>query len=306
VGETERLTFDDYAVIEISSFQLETLSSLRPHIAVVTNVTEDHLNRHYNMENYIFLKSKILRGLRESEWAVLNYDDEIVRSFAKVTKAKVVYFSMRERVDGAYFENGSIFFKGEKVLDVSDMLISGKHNIYNALACVACAEILSCNRQLTAEGICSFKGIKHRMECVGEVNGIKYIDDSKGTNVDATIQAVKAVTEPTILMLGGKDKGYDYDSLFVAMQESKVIHAVIYGENRFRILNSAIKTGYMNFSLCPDFYSAFRLSVFSAKSGDCVLLSPASSSFDSFSNYEERGDIFKKLVEDMNETTKTD
>jgi UDP-N-acetylmuramoylalanine--D-glutamate ligase len=223
-----------------------------------------------------------------------------------VTKAKVVYFSMRERVDGAYFENGSIFFKGEKVLDVSDMLISGKHNMYNALACVACAEILSCNRQLTAEGICSFKGIKHRMECVGEVNGIKYIDDSKGTNVDATIQAVKAVTEPTILMLGGKDKGYDYDSLFVAMQESKVIHAVIYGENRFRILNSAIKTGYMNFSLCPDFYSAFRLSVFSAKSGDCVLLSPASSSFDSFSNYEERGDVFKKLVEDMNETTKTD
>jgi UDP-N-acetylmuramoylalanine--D-glutamate ligase len=257
------------------------------------------------MENYIFLKSKIVRFLRESEWAVLNYDDETVRSFAQLTKAKVVYFSLKGKIDGAYYENGSVYFNGEKYFDVSDMLLSGAHNIYNALAAVACAHILSCDRELTASALTSFKGIRHRIENIGTVNGVKYIDDSKGTNVDATIQAIRAMTEGTHLMLGGKDKGYDYDPLFLALSGSKVIHVVIYGENRFRILNSAIKCGYMNFSLCIDFYAAFNLVTFSAHSGECVLLSPASSSFDSFSNYEERGDTFKKLVDTLNEKTQS-
>ena len=170
VGEVENLDFNDYAVIEISSFQLETLSSLRPHVAVVTNVTEDHLNRHYNMENYIYLKSKILRNLRESEYAVLNYDDEVVRGFARSTKAKTVFFSMQGRIDGAYFENGSVYFNGEKYFDVSQMTLNGAHNVYNALACVAVAHILGLDREKTAQAICGFKGIKHRIEVVGKVD----------------------------------------------------------------------------------------------------------------------------------------
>ena len=207
LGEVENLGFNDYAVIEVSSFQLETLSSLRPHIAVITNVTEDHLNRHYNMENYVFLKSKILRNLRESEYAVLNYDDEVVRGFAKSTKAKVVYFSMRERTEGAYFENGSVYFNGEKYFDVSDMTLTGVHNVYNALACVAAAHILGIDKNKVAEAICSFKGIKHRIEVVSKSNGVTYIDDSKGTNVDATVKAMNAMTEPTVILLGGKEIG---------------------------------------------------------------------------------------------------
>ncbi len=301
LGEVENLGFNDYAVIEVSSFQLETLSSLRPHIAVITNVTEDHLNRHYNMENYVFLKSKILRNLRESEYAVLNYDDEVVRGFAKSTKAKVVYFSMRERTEGAYFENGSVYFNGEKYFDVSDMTLTGVHNVYNALACVAAAHILGIDKNKVAEAICSFKGIKHRIEVVSKSNGITYIDDSKGTNVDATVKAMNAMTEPTVILLGGKDKGYDYMPLFSSMKESKVVHAVLYGENRFKLLNAAIKAGFSDFSLCAEFRPAVRLAQFIAKPGQNVLLSPASSSFDSFTNYEERGDAFKKLVEGVNE-----
>lgn len=301
VGEVERLDFNDYAVIEISSFQLETLSSLRPHIAVITNISEDHLNRHYNMENYVYLKNKLLRNLRESEYAVLNYDDEIVRNFNKTTKAKTVYFSMRGKIDGAYYENGSVYFKDEKYFDVKDMTLTGAHNVYNALVCVAAANILGIDKSKTAEAICAFKGVKHRIQTLCKINGITYVDDSKGTNVDATIKAVKTMTEPTVILLGGKDKGYDYEPLFSSIIESKIVHAVLYGENRIKLLNAAVKAHFVNFSLCCEFEPAVRLARYIAKPGQTVLLSPASSSFDSFSNYEERGDAFKKIVEGMNE-----
>ena len=299
----EELEFKDFAVLEISSFQLETLSSLRPHIAVITNVTEDHLNRHYNMENYIFLKAKLLRNLKESEFAVLNYDDPIVRSFAQKTKAKIVYFSMKNRVDGAYFENGGVYFKGDKYFDISDMLTGGVHNVYNALACVAVAGILGLDKKKVGQTICSFKGVSHRIEKIREVNGITYIDDSKGTNVDAAVKAAQCMNCPTVILLGGKDKGDDYVPLFEGLSASPVVHAVIYGENRFKMLSAAIKAGFVSFSLCADFTTAVQLAQIIAKPGQCVLLSPASSSFDSFTNYEERGDAFKELVESINETT---
>lgn len=301
VSEVDNLSYNDCAVIEISSFQLETLSSLRPHVAVITNVTEDHLNRHYNMENYIFLKAKILRNLRESEFAVLNYDDDIVRDFSRSTKGNTVFFSMNEHVDGAYYDNGSIFFNGERYLDVKDMVLGGRHNIYNALACVAVAHIMGLDKEKTASAICSFKGISHRIEIVKKIGGVTYIDDSKGTNVDATVKAVQTMNLPTILLLGGKDKGYDYHPLFTAIKNSKVAHAILYGENRFKLLNSAIKAGFVSFSLCAEFETAVHLAKFVSKPGQCVLLSPASSSFDSFANYEERGDAFKKLVEGFDE-----
>lgn len=305
IKEVENLGFNDFAVVEISSFQLETLSSLRPHIAVVTNVTEDHLNRHYNMDNYIFLKSKILRNLRESEFAVLNYDDPIVRNFAKTTKAQVVYFSVQNKVEGAYFDGGSLYFKGERYLDISDLTLGGVHNVYNALACVAVAGILGLDKKTVAQAICAFKGVSHRIERVREVGGVTYIDDSKGTNVDATLKAVQSMNSPTVILLGGKDKSDDYVPLFEGLNTSPVVHAIIYGENRFKMLNAAIKAGFVSFSLCSEFRTAVRLAQFIAKAGQNVLLSPASSSFDSFMNYEERGDAFKAIVEGMNETVQS-
>ncbi|MCI8370315.1 MAG: UDP-N-acetylmuramoyl-L-alanine--D-glutamate ligase [Clostridia bacterium] len=301
IREVENLSFNDYAVIEISSFQLETLTSLRPHVAVITNITEDHLTRHYNMENYIFLKSKILRNLRESEYAVLNYDDPIVKAFATKTKAKVIYFSMQSRVNGAYFENGSVYFNGEKYFDLTDLTLNGVHNVYNALACVAVAGILGLDAKKAGAAICAFKGVRHRIETVREVGGVTYVDDSKGTNVDAALKAAQSMSNPTVILLGGKDKGDDYTPLFDGLGSSPVVHAIIYGENRFKMLNAALKSGFTAFSLCSEFKTAVKLAQFTAKPGQCVLLSPASSSFDSFLNYEERGDAFREIVESIDE-----
>ena len=299
INEVENLGFDDIALIEISSFQLETLYSLRPHIAVITNITEDHLNRHYNMDNYVFLKSKLVRSLRESEYAVLNYDDERVRQLAKVTRGKVVWFSARQQVDGAYAEGGAAYFNGEKYFGLESMALGGTHNVYNALACIAVSAILGLDKEASANAICKFKGVKHRVQLIGEFNGVTYINDSKGTNVDATLKAVDSATRPTVLLLGGKDKGYDYAPLFAALGNGKVVHAVIYGENRFRMMDSAAKAGFYSYSSCAGFETAVRLAEYIAKPGQSVLLSPASASFDEFANYEERGDRFTALVEGL-------
>ncbi len=296
INEVENLTFDDYAVIEISSFQLETLFNLKPHISVITNITEDHLNRHYNMENYIYLKSKMVRCLKESEYVVLNFDDEIVRSFAQNTRGKVAYISINKTTNGAYLEENYICYQGNKLFKVENLLIGGIHNVYNVLAALTVCKILGLDDEVIVNGLCSFKGVKHRIEVIDIINDVTYIDDSKGTNVDATVKAVESMNAPTIILLGGKDKGYDYTNLFKFLEDSRVVHAVLYGENRFRLMNAAIGTNFKDFSLCQSFEMAVRLASMIAKPAQNVLLSPASSSFDCFSNYEERGEAFARLV----------
>lgn len=287
----------DVCVAEISSYQLETLQSLRPHIAMVLNITEDHLNRHYNMENYVFLKSKIMRNCTEAEYVILNYDDPLVRGFAEKTRAKVVYFSVRERVIGAYYENGELYFGKEKILSVSDLPLGGLHNVQNALAVILAAKIMGVKNADIVSALTEFKGVKHRIEVVGEVNGVTYVDDSKGTNVDATIKAIEAMNKETVLLLGGKNKGYEYRKLFEKMANSKVVHAIFYGENRFALLKSAGEASFERFTLCDTFEFAVRIAALKAEEGQCVLLSPASASFDEFANYEERGDKFVEIVE---------
>ncbi len=286
-------------VAEISSFQMETLSSLCPHIAVILNVTEDHLNRHYTMENYVFLKSKLLKNTTEAEYAVLNYDDPIVRGFAEKTKANVVWFSVQERVQGAYYENGDLYFNGEKILSANDLLAEGVHNIQNALASIAVGKLMGIKTEDIAASLVAFKGIKHRIEIVDEVNGVVFVDDSKGTNVDATIKAVMAMKRETVLLLGGKNKGYDYQKLFAVLKKSKVTHVVLYGENRYALLKSAREQGYESFTLCDRFAFAVQVAALLAKRGQVVLLSPASASFDEFASYEERGDKFVEIVRSL-------
>jgi UDP-N-acetylmuramoylalanine--D-glutamate ligase len=292
---------DDIAVAEISSFQLETLNSFCPHVAVVLNLTEDHLNRHYNMENYIFLKKKILKNCTETEIAVLNYDDPIVKGFAENTRAKIVWFSLKNKVDGAYLNNGELYFKDEKITNVADLSLVGEHNVQNALASIAVAKVLGVSTEVIAKSLSSFKGVKHRIETVAEVDGITYIDDSKATNVDATVKAVACMKGETVLLLGGKDKGYDYSALFSAIKNLPITQAILYGENRLKLLDGAIKTGYRKITLCDRFSVAVQLARLTAKHGQTVLLSPASASFDEFSGYEERGDRFVEMVRSFEE-----
>lgn len=288
---------DGLAVLEISSFQLETLYSLRPHVAVVLNVTEDHLNRHYNMENYIYLKSRLLKNSAESEYAVLNYDDPIVRGFAEKTKAKIVWFSLRERVEGAYLQDDCFCWYGERLFPAGDLPLEGEHNRANALAAIAAAKLMGTDNASIRTALKNFRGVKHRLEKVGELNGITFIDDSKATNVDSAIKAVGSVKGESVLLLGGKDKGYSYEPLFDAIKDSGVVHAVIYGENAFRILNAALKKGFSAVTLCRPFDLAVRVAYLTAVKGQNVLLSPASASFDAFTSYEERGKRFCEMLE---------
>ena len=290
---------DGIAVAEISSFQLETLTSLRPHIAVELNISEDHLNRHYTMENYIFLKQRLLKNCAESEYAVLNYDDPVVRGFAEKTHAKVVWFSLREGTEDAFCKDDALCWRGERVIDRADLPLDGDHNAANALAVICAAKLMGVETQTIAAALSSFRGVKHRMSRLGEVNGITFIDDSKATNVDAAIKAIGSVKGESVLLVGGKDKGYTYEPLFEAVKRSGVVHAVIYGENAFRVLNAALKAEFTKVTLCRPFDMAVRVAYMTAEKGQNVLLSPASASFDAFRSYEERGDRFAELFREL-------
>ena len=290
---------DAVAVAEISSFQLETLNSHRPHIAILLNISEDHLNRHYTMENYVFLKGKLLKNLTETEYAILNYDDPIVREFAEKTRAKVLYFSMRERVIGGYYEEGNLYFGKEKIISAKDLLLEGVHNIQNVLAVIVASKIMGVKTEDIRRALTEFKGIKHRIEFIDEVDGVSFVDDSKGTNVDATLKAVESMKKETVLLLGGKNKGYDYRKLFSALKTSKVVHAVLYGENRYALLKSAREEEYPSVTVCEGFDFAVRVAIIKAEAGQTVLLSPASASFDEFTSYEERGDRFVEIVHSL-------
>ena len=293
VGEADE---DSVAVAEISSFQLETLSSIRPHVAVVTNIAEDHLDRHYTMENYIFLKSKLLRNLRESEFAVLNRDDPIVREMAEKARCPVRWFSLRGEADGAFFRDGALYFADEKIMDAERLSLGGEHNVRNALAAACAARLMGVETGAIAAALSSMPGVRHRIRPVACVRGIEFIDDSRGTNVDAALSAVACMRKDTVLLLGGKDKGYDYGRLFAGLRGSRVVCCVLYGENRFRLLDAAVRSGEPRIALVPKFDLAVRVAAMTAKAGQAVLLSPASSSFDEFSGYEERGDRFAAIV----------
>lgn len=295
-----KLDRDTVVIAETSSFQLETVRTFKPHIAVITNVTPDHLSRHYNMENYLFVKSKILLNLTESEYAVLCYDDPLVKNLDEKTRGKVVYFSTKEEVNGAYLTEGKIFYKGKFIADASELAISGEHNAYNALATVCVAEIMGVNESAIVDSLKTFKGVKHRIQFVKTVSGVDYYNDSKATNIDATVKAVATMVKPTVLIVGGKDKGLDFDKLFDGIAGSEVKAVVATGESAFRIIESAKKCNFPSISMASDFSVAVALASYIAKNGDAVLLSPACSSFDRFTDFEERGDYYIKLVESIN------
>lgn len=294
--EMEKYNPGTVAVTEVSSFQLETTQAFCPHIAVVTNISEDHLIRHYNMQNYIYLKSKILLNQKESEYAVLGYDDFVVRGFKDKTKAKVVWFSAKEKVDGAYVDGDMICYMGEEIFSKNLLPCGGEHNLLNALATVAVCKCMKIENNLIAEGIIGFKGIRHRIEFIRELDGVKYFNDSKATNVDSTLNALNTMNGKTVLLLGGKDKEQSYDMLFEKLKELNIEKVILYGETRYKMLKSAEKASYENVCIATTLFSAVNLAKNESKAGENVLLSPACASFDEFSGYEERGDKFAEIV----------
>ncbi|MBE7087574.1 MAG: UDP-N-acetylmuramoyl-L-alanine--D-glutamate ligase [Clostridiales bacterium] len=289
----------DVLVAEISSFQLETFDYFKPHISCVLNITPDHLDRHYTMDNYVFLKKRILKNLTESEYAVLNYDDDIVRGFLTDLKAKPVLVSVKQKVLGAYSLDNKLYYNDEFIMETSELSLCGKHNEYNALFVIAVCSLLGVKVQDIKEGLKSFKGVPHRLELIFEKDGIRYVNDSKSTNTGATISALSSITSDTVLILGGSDKGENYIELFNQIKLHPVKHVVLTGDTRFKMLADSTEAGYNEVSVTKNFDTAVKIARLFATSGDTVLLSPACASFDSFSSYENRGKRFAEVVTEL-------
>ncbi|MBO5926755.1 MAG: UDP-N-acetylmuramoyl-L-alanine--D-glutamate ligase [Clostridia bacterium] len=287
-------------VTEVSSYQLETVNRFCPHIAVILNVTPDHLERHYNMSNYLYLKGKILLNLKESEYAVLNYDDENVLNFTEKTKAKILWFSVKEKVNGAYLKDGFLNYDNQPIISVNELNILGIHNVENCLASICALKLLGIDNLIIKEGLKSFVGVKHRIQPIKTVNGVTFYIDSKSTNPDATVKAINTVKESTVLFLGGYEKGFSYNELMKEIKKSNnIIGVVITGMSAKTMYDSAISNGVENVSVISDFILAVKYAYGLASSGDAVLLSPATSSFDNFSDFEERGDKFIEIVSSL-------
>ena len=296
-----KATAEDVAVAEVSSFQLETIDTFHPHVAVMCNITEDHLNRHGTMEEYIRIKERIFENMGKDDWAVLNYDDEIVRGMAQRVHCNVAYFSRKQMVEnGACVENGEVVFvldgKKKRVMPTEEIYIPGNHNLENALAATALTMLAGVPANIVRHTLKTFKGVEHRIETVRTVDGVTYINDSKGTNVDASVQAVRAMKAGTVLLAGGYDKHCDFLPFAKEIKDSKIHTVVVLGDTADQIEKALREVGFESILRAGSFEEAVMLARSCAKPGENVLLSPACASFDMFSDYEQRGRVFKEIV----------
>lgn len=297
-------TDDDSATVaEISSFQLETIVDFHPNVSAVLNLTPDHLNRHYTFENYGNVKKSITKNQTEEDVVVLNYDDEHTRAMAEGIRPRVVYFSRLEKpAGGVYVEDGHIKIEanGEKidVLALKDLILLGAHNVENVLAAVGISYYMGVPVNIIRDVAVSFKAVEHRIEYVKTVAGVDYYNDSKGTNPDAAIKGIQAMNRPTVLIGGGYDKDSAYDEWINAF-DGKVKKLVLIGATREKIAQTAEKLGFHEIVMADTFEEAFEKCVEYAEPGDAVLLSPACASWGMFKNYEQRGDKFKELVNQL-------
>lgn len=286
-------------ITEISSYQLESIYAFMPHITCVLNLAPDHLERHYSMENYVFLKKRIFKNQRESEYSILNFDDPIVKNFFTEIKAKVLWVSVKDRVDGAYRKDGKLYYLDEYVMDENELKIKGEHNVYNALFAIACAKLIGVENERIKSALTNFKGVRHRVEFVCNKDGVEYYNDSKATNTASTISALDTLNKPIILILGGSEKGENYQALFEKIKLKEIKQVILTGASRYNMLDCAGKAGVTDVTITEDFYFAVKIASLFANEGDAVLLSPACASFDKFSCFEERGDAFIKAVEEL-------
>lgn len=304
-GEVLKTNNDSVTVAEISSFQLETTCEFRPHVSAILNITPDHLNRHKTMENYTKVKESITKMQTEEDYCVLNYDDEALRAFgAKECKANVVFFSRLYRLEnGICMDNDDIIMvendKATKLMNVNDMKLIGKHNYENVMAAIAITNAMQIPMDIIIKTVKNFKAVEHRIEYVREFNNVIYYNDSKGTNTDAAIKAIEAMTRPTILIAGGYDKQSEYDDWVLAFKD-KAKHLILLGATRNKIAECARKHGYDKITFVSSLSEAVSLSAKLAQDKDAVLLSPACASWDMFESYEQRGKMFKEYVNQLN------
>lgn len=303
--EAASMTEETVTVAEISSFQLETVHRFHPKISAILNITPDHLNRHHTMECYIKAKETITANQREDEICVLNYEDDVLRRFGESYGKRAVFFSSSRKLqEGLYLDNGWIFLaeKGRvlPVIDVEELNLLGKHNYENVMAAVAMTYYLGVPMDKIVEVLKRFTAVEHRIEYVAEKRGVRYYNDSKGTNPDAAIQGIKAMNRPTYLIGGGYDKESEYDEWIEAF-EGKVKKLVLIGQTADKIEACAKAHGFMDTVKMESLEAAISYCYEQAKSGEAVLLSPACASWGMFPNYEVRGNMFKEIVHNLEE-----
>ncbi len=300
ISEAAELSKQDVAVLEASSFQLEATYEFKPKAALILNITPDHIDRHGSLEGYIEAKAKIFANQDENDWLILNYDDEETRKLADRTKARVIFFSRRHILEEGFFvDKGILTAKMQGVaipiVAAEDVYIKGGHNLENALAAAAAGWVMGVGPEVLNESLQTFKGVEHRLERVLIYKGVEYINDSKGTNPDASIKALEAYENPIVLIAGGKSKGSDFYPFALKIKE-KAKALVLVGQGAKEIEEAVVKAGYSEYHHAKTFEEAVQKAASLAAVGDIVLLSPACASFDMFNNYEHRGEVFKELV----------
>lgn len=292
--------FPNY-VLEVSSFQLDGTVSFKPHIAVLTNITPDHLDRYdYQFEKYIASKFLIIKNQTAADYFIYDADDEVIEQHLKTTpiQSKLLPFSLTKVIEnGAYYNNNEIIItidNNKIIMPTNNLALEGKHNIKNAMAASTVAHLLRIRKQTIRESLENFQGVEHRLEHVLKINKVNYINDSKATNVNATYYALESMEAPTVWIVGGEDKGNNYEELFPFVNE-KVKAIICLGVDNEKLLQSfssmvdiIVETQFMN--------EAVKIAYKIAQAGDSVLLSPACASFDLFENYEDRGRQFKDAV----------
>ena len=293
-------TDETAAVAEISSFQLETIESFHPRVSAITNITPDHLDRHHTMEAYVAAKMRICENQGPEDTCVLNYEDPYLRPFGETLKCRVLYFSSASHLEeGVCLEDGVIVIRsGGKVYPVAavkDLKLPGVHNTENVMTAAAMAFAYGVSIEVISRVCLAFTAVEHRIEFVAEKGGVVYYNDSKGTNPDAAIRGIRAMSRPTVLIGGGYDKHNEYDEWIRAF-DGKVRCLVLIGQTREAIAEAARRNGFDNIRMADTFEEAFAICVQEAHRGDAVLLSPACASWGMFPNYEVRGRRFKELV----------
>jgi UDP-N-acetylmuramoylalanine--D-glutamate ligase len=307
ISLAERAMPETVIVLEVSSFQLETIQTFRPRVAVVLNVTPDHLDRHQTFEVYADAKAHVFENQLGSDFAVLNADDATCVAMAARTRAQVFWFSRQKEVEqGAWVRDGNIVFRDARIesktpqreiMQVSEIPLKGAHNLENVLAAVCASVLMGCAPEKIRQAVQNFKAVEHRLEFVATIRGVDYYNDSKATNVDATIKALESFPANIHLILGGKDKGSDYTVLNdLLRQRVKRVYTIGAAAAKIESQIVSSKAGGPEVVHAETLENAIRKAHAAAQSGDVVLLAPACASFDQFKNYEHRGQVFKEIV----------
>ena len=298
---------DAVTVVEVSSFQLETTDAFHPNACAITNITPDHLNRHHTMEEYIRVKRRIFENQTKKDLCVLNYEDEILRTMPAVENARVLWFSSRRPLEeGMYFRDGALYFRqnGEETLLIrtDELHLMGLHNFENVMTAVGIAMDAGVPADSIRKTLRAFRGVAHRIEYVTEIRGVRYYNDSKGTNPDAAIKGIQAMDRPTCLIGGGYDKESEYEE-WIRSFDGKVRFLALIGQTRDKIRAAAVSCGFPeeHIGMYDNLEQAVQACAAHASAGDAVLLSPACASWGQFDNYEQRGDLFKDYVHALEE-----